>query len=143
MQRLAARIDAMAEQVESDRFHYLSLHEKFHRRIAECTRCESLCDAIEKTHALASTWMCVCRPSTPDCLRSKHQDLVEALSSGDPERAAEAMRRHILSSKSRATERLQPYFHLNQTRGVTYSRSPKKQLQTKISLEKAEAVTAS
>src|ERR1700739_1035702 len=35
LQRLAVRIDAMAAQVESDRFHYLSLHEKLHRRIAE------------------------------------------------------------------------------------------------------------
>ncbi|HKD04926.1 MAG TPA: GntR family transcriptional regulator [Bryobacteraceae bacterium] len=143
LQRLAARIDAMAAQVESDRFHYLSLHEKLHRRIAECTRCESLCDAIEKTHALASTWMCVSQPSTSEHPRRKHQDLVDALSSGDPERAAQAMRQHILSSMSRAKERLQPYFHLHQTRGATYSRSPKKQLQEKISLEKAEAVTAS
>jgi hypothetical protein len=30
----------MAAQVESDRFHYLSLHENLHRRIAECARCE-------------------------------------------------------------------------------------------------------
>ena len=143
LQRLAVRIDAMAAQIESDRFHYLSLHEKLHRRIAECARCEALCEAIEKTHALASTWMCVARPSVPESPKRNHQDLAEALSSGDPERAGEAMRRHILSSMSHAIERLQPYFHLHQTRGTTYSRSPKKQLQERMTLEQAEPVSAS
>jgi DNA-binding GntR family transcriptional regulator len=143
LQRLAVRIDGMAAQAESDRFHYLSLHEKLHRRVAECSRCDALCDAIEKTHALASTWMCVARPSAPEHPRRNHQDLVDALSSGDPERAGEAMRRHIVSSMSRAMERLQPYFHLNKTRGTTYARSPKKQLQAKMTLEQTEPVNAS
>src|SRR5436190_18524409 len=35
--KLAARVDALS--VQSDRFLYLSLHEKLHRRIAECARC--------------------------------------------------------------------------------------------------------
>jgi len=142
LQRLAVRIDAMAAQVESDRFHYLSLHEKLHRRIAECSRCEALCDAIEKTHALASTWMCVARPSTPEEPKRNHQNLVEALTNGDPEGAGEAMRRHIVSSMTRAMERLQPYFHLHQTRGASYARSAKKQLQARITLEQAEPVSA-
>ena len=129
LQRLAARVDTMAAQVESDRFHYLSLHEKLHRRIAECARCESLSEAIEKTHALASTWMCVSRPASPEHPKRNHQDLIEALSGGDAARAADAMRKHILSSMSRAIERLQPYFHLSKTRGTTYARSARKQLE--------------
>jgi DNA-binding GntR family transcriptional regulator len=40
-----------------------ALHEKLHRRIAHCARCQSLSDAIEKTHALASIWRCVARPA--------------------------------------------------------------------------------
>src|SRR5262249_24109924 len=39
LQKLAVRVDAMGGQPEVDRFHYLSLHEKLHRRIAECARC--------------------------------------------------------------------------------------------------------
>src|ERR1700676_5048978 len=46
--KLAARVDAMSGQYETDRFHYLNLHSKLHRRIAECTRCPALCEAIEK-----------------------------------------------------------------------------------------------
>lgn len=58
---LAARVDAMSVQPETDRFHYLNLLEKLHHRIAECARCPALCDAIERTRALSSTWLCVAR----------------------------------------------------------------------------------
>ena len=34
LQRLAARVDALSNQPEGDRFLYLTLHEKLHRRIA-------------------------------------------------------------------------------------------------------------
>ncbi|MGH9765735.1 MAG: GntR family transcriptional regulator, partial [Blastocatellia bacterium] len=47
LQKLAIRVDGLATQVDGDRFIYLSLHEKLHRRIAECARCQPLCDAIE------------------------------------------------------------------------------------------------
>src|SRR5437016_3879532 len=57
--KLAVRVDAMSGQHESDRFHYLNSHSKLHHRIAECTRCPALCEAIEKTRALSSTWLCV------------------------------------------------------------------------------------
>jgi DNA-binding GntR family transcriptional regulator len=46
--------------------------------------------------------MCVSRPAYPK------QDLIEALSGGDAARATDAMRKHILSSMTRAMERLQP-----------------------------------
>src|SRR6202048_2674046 len=48
---LAVRVDAMSVQHETDRFHYLNVHSNLHRRIAECTRCPALCEAIEKTRA--------------------------------------------------------------------------------------------
>jgi DNA-binding GntR family transcriptional regulator len=128
LQKLAARVDLMATQPNTDRFHYLSLHEKLHRRIAECAGCPSLCEAIEKTHALASTWMCVARtPSSGQPKRTPHQDLLAALAIGDPERAEEAMRTHIHSSLNRAIERLKPYFDLRKNNGSAYARSAKKQ----------------
>jgi len=65
LQKLAARVDALSAQTDGDRFLYLSLHEKFHHRIAECTRCQPLVDAIEKNHVLASTWLCVARQAAP------------------------------------------------------------------------------
>src|SRR6266446_6345001 len=46
LRKLAARVDAVAMQ--PNRTLYVVLHLKLHQRIAECTRCRALCDAIEK-----------------------------------------------------------------------------------------------
>ncbi len=125
--KLAARVDAMSVQQETDRFHYLNLHSKLHRRIAESTRCPALCEAIEKTRALSSTWLCVARSFSDGTTPRRHMDLLEVLVSGDREAAAEAMREHVNSSMQRALERLEPYFRARKTHGKTYSRNPKKQ----------------
>src|SRR5262249_27701992 len=127
--KLAARVDAMSVQPETNRFHYLNLHEKLHRRIAECTRSQALCEAIEKTHALASTWLCVGRPfSNGQPAPRRHVELMEVLVKGNPEAAARAMREHVTGSMQRALERLEPYFQAHQTHTKTYSRNPNKVL---------------
>ena len=82
LRKLAARVDALSQQ--SDRMLYLGLHQKLHRRIAECTKCDTLCEAIEKTHALASIWFCVMRKPAEEDSPRRHQDLAEALTSGGP-----------------------------------------------------------
>ena len=42
----------MSVQPETNRFHYLNLHEQLHHRIAEsCPLQPALCDAIERTRA--------------------------------------------------------------------------------------------
>ena len=125
MQKLAIRVDALASQPDVDRFHYLSLHEKLHRRVADCARCPSLSEAIEKTHALASTWRCVARPASEHPRRT-HQILVDALCSGDPEVASQAMRKHIRSSLDRAVETLQPWFQLHSVSGTKYARTTRR-----------------
>src|SRR5213596_1536005 len=88
LQKLAARVDAMSV---SDQSLYLPAHEKLHRRIAECARCPALSAAIEKTHALASTWFCVARPPSAENPPRRHQDLVDVLVTGDVATVAEAM----------------------------------------------------
>jgi DNA-binding GntR family transcriptional regulator len=123
--RLAARVDALSVQSEGNRFIYLSLHEKLHRRIAECARCPPLTDAIGKTSALASTWLCATRPPTPGNPPSHHENLMKALVSADPVTASEAMRRHIRSSMENALRRLEPWFQLQKDQPQTYSRTPK------------------
>src|SRR5439155_14767069 len=86
LQKLAARVDALSI---SDQSLYLPAHEKLHRRIADGARCPALSMAIEKTHALASTWFCVARQNSDDTTPvRRHQDLVEVLISGTPEEAA-------------------------------------------------------
>jgi GntR family transcriptional regulator, rspAB operon transcriptional repressor len=129
--KLAARVDALSAQPEADRALYLTLHEKLHRRIAECARCPALSEAIEKTCALSSSWLCIGRNFSRHPLR-RHQDLLEALATGDPAAAAEAMRQHLDWSREWMLDRLQPYFHLGETHGQTYARSAKKRFPVEL-----------
>jgi len=124
--KLAARLDAMALQPETDRFVYLSLHEKLHRRIAECARCPALCDAIDKTAALSSTWLCIGRTVSSAHSRHRHEELLALLTGNDAAAAERAMREHIASGMQRMLELLEPYFQLRETHGKTYSRSAKR-----------------
>jgi DNA-binding GntR family transcriptional regulator len=126
--KLGLRVDAMRSQPETNRFYFLKLHEKLHRRIVECTRCQALCDAIDRTRALSTTWLCVGR-SFNGMPSHRHQDLMEILVGTDRDAAAEAMRDHVISSMLRAVERLEPYFHARKAQGKTYSR---KQLTIKL-----------
>jgi DNA-binding GntR family transcriptional regulator len=127
LMKLAVRVDTMASQAETDRAVYLSTHEKLHHQIAEYGRCPALCDAIEKTCAFSSIWLCM-GPNFADEHSSpnRHQELVEALGKGDPHLAAEAMRRHIASSRESMLRRLEPFFALGNTSDGTYKRSRKK-----------------
>ena len=121
--KLAQRVDSLASQTDTDRFVHLSVHEKLHRRIAELTECPLLSDAIEKTCALSSTWLCSGRVLSGGRMPNKHTQLVEALCSGDADAAAQAMREHLATSKEWAMERLAPYFELAEKQTQTYSRT--------------------
>ena len=121
--RLAARVDAMS--IQPDRLFYLGLHERLHRRIAEYARCRPLSEAIEKTHALASTWFCVTRAPSAQ-IPHRHQDLIKILASRNPDAAAEAMREHVTRSMDNTLQRLQPYFKIRKA-SKTFARSQKRQ----------------
>jgi DNA-binding GntR family transcriptional regulator len=125
LMKLAIRLDTLSTQQEGNRFVYLSLHEKLHRRIAECARCAALCDAINRTSALASTWLCATRAATPANPPSHHEDLMKVLAGDDPGAAAEQMRAHIRSSMANAMRRLEPWFRLHKEFTQTYSRTVK------------------
>ena len=125
LQRLATRVDALSTQADGNRFLYLSLHEKLHRRIAECTKCQPLCDAIEKNHVLASTWLCTPKPASAGPSH-RHRDLTDVLIKGEPYAAAGAMREHVTYALNNTLERLEPYFQIREADGMTYVRSSKK-----------------
>lgn len=110
LRRLAARVDALS--LQPDRAMYLSLHQKLHYRIAECARCEALREAIEKTQALASIWFCVMRQPTPEDSPTRHQDLLDAVLSGDANRSAAAVREHLAVGRQRVLQVLEPYLRL-------------------------------
>ena len=119
LKKLAARVDDLGEK--SDRVHFLSLHERVHRRIAECARCPALSHAIEQTHSLASTWLCV-HSAKLDKLDHPHQDLVHGLCNRNADGAAEAMREHVQKSLLRTMIRLDPYFQLREKHGKRFVR---------------------
>jgi DNA-binding GntR family transcriptional regulator len=121
--RLARRVDELAMQ--PNRMPYLVLHQRLHRRIAECTRCAALCDAIERTHALASIWLGVMRQASAEDAQ-RHQDFVATIASGTPEQAAQAVREHLKVSKQRSLQILQPYFRLRKANGKTFCRGERR-----------------
>ena len=88
----------------------------------------ALCEAIEKTHALASIWFSVTQPSPDPRYHRLHQDLVDELLTGDPQRAATAIRGHIRWGMREALGQLEPYFEMRNARGRTFFRSDKRRL---------------
>jgi DNA-binding GntR family transcriptional regulator len=129
LQKLAARVDALSI---SDQSLYLPAHEKLHRRIADGARCPALSAAIEKMHALASTWFGVTREACGDNLSRRHEELAEILVTGDAEKVADAMRQHVNMSLAKTMKRLRPYFRLRKAYGKTFFRSEKRQKQQLI-----------
>lgn len=111
LKQFAERVDALRAQ--NDNLLYALAHQGFHRRIAEYGRCQSLCDALEQTHVFATLWLAQIRRPSPDDSPACHRQLVEALSSGDPAVAGDAVRRHVALGLERTMEALEPYFRLS------------------------------
>jgi len=132
LKKLAVRVDALS--TGTDRPLYQSVHQKLHARIAQCARCPALLDAIEKTHALASIWFCVMRTPKAGDSPTRHQELADALCSGDPSRAADEVRRHLEFGMEHAMEVLQPYFKLRKATGRTFYRSDRRLRQGPLDL---------
>jgi DNA-binding GntR family transcriptional regulator len=125
IKKLALRVDALSGATDAGRSEFLVSHEKLHRRIAEGSRCVALVDAIERTHALASTWLCVTAPDDIQLTQGRHEALVAAVCGHDPEAASVAVRAHIFQARESLLRRLEPYFKLNRNRSKTFSRNPK------------------
>lgn len=121
LKQLASKVDALA-LLPGDRAAFVASHQKLHRRIAECTRCRALSATIVQTNVLASMWFCVARQPSPDDPKRRHQDLIEILSHGTVEEAADAMRAHVAMGLRHTLAVLAPYFRLRRTSGKTFSR---------------------
>jgi DNA-binding GntR family transcriptional regulator len=85
-----------------------------------------LCEAIVKAHALASIWFLLLQKPGPDHPVRRHQDLLDALTSGRPNEAADAMRQHISAGMAHTVEVLQPYLKTRKGAG-TFFRSDRRQ----------------
>ncbi len=121
MLKLAVLVDAT---YPVDLVRFVSLHQRFHQRLAECSHCPALVKAIESTQALASTWLCALVPRLPvhSLGWRDHQKLMKALINGKPEEAVEKMQEHVRLGFRQLMDGLEPYFKLRRRTGETYSR---------------------
>ncbi len=127
LRRLGKRVDQLARQ--PDRQAYLREHQRLHARIAQCSRCAALLDAIERTNALASVWFCAMRQPDANDPQRRHEELTEAVTSHDADRATAAVRQHLAVGMARAIEVLEPYFQLRSATGRTFYRTDRKPLE--------------
>lgn len=102
MQSMADHLDAMFNRCfaggdNDSEFLYAvhSYHFQFHLRIAECTGCRALRQAIEKNQVLIFNWLYDTAARRPPLPPRFHHELIEALNQGDAEQAESAMRQHV------------------------------------------------
>lgn len=121
-----AELAALAEEVDAQ-YHGQEMHEpgtqawedywfeshtthmRFHLRIAECTGCEPLCEAMKRNQILIFNWLydIVSGPRTVP--PRWHSELVDSLNSGDVEAADAAMRRHVRFGMEQVVRRVAAY----------------------------------
>jgi len=70
-------------------------HAQFHHRIAECTGCPALVQAIEKSHVLVLNWLYNSAAALHDLPKRWHRDLAQVLAAGNPAAADAKMREHV------------------------------------------------
>ena len=114
---MARRVDALfcsSPVLRMDRrnqmFEMHRVHMQFHRRIAEHAGCPELLQALEANQVLIFHWLYNSSAHFDTLPPRWHQDLVAALSSGDPQRADRAMRRHVRFRVEEVVKRIGAYF---------------------------------
>ena len=76
-------------------FEFERLHLRLHTRIAECSNCPALVEAIERSRVLINNWLFNAAADMEALPVSWHRDLIRVLSNGDPLEADAVMRRHV------------------------------------------------
>ena len=101
LKRSAEHLDTLFDRVSSERndkefiFAVQKYHGELHLKIAEYARSNALRAAIESNHVLDFRWLydtTLGRRSLPPGF---HQELISAITSGDPQKADTAMRAHV------------------------------------------------
>ena len=120
---MAAKLDAMYADPAKDMFETFSFHERLHRRIAECSGCPQLVEAIERNHILILNWLFNSAAHFRDLPRRWHQDLIKALAGGDAAEADAKMRAHVRYGMEEVLRRLEASINLDGPRLHTFSRT--------------------
>lgn len=122
---LAAKLDALyskgnnkhpdSNDWEEYWFDLHTRHAHFHMRIAECTGCLPLCQAMEKNQIVIFNWLFDIA-FQPQAIPSKwHAKLIQGLNSGRVEAADRAMRTHVRYGMERLLRRRKTYRRLSDT----------------------------
>lgn len=100
MAELVDRLSAAISRVDhihrtAASYEFEKTHMRLHARIAECTECPALVDAIERSRVLINNWLFTVAANLDPLPQMWHRDLIRALMTGDVLEADAAMRRHV------------------------------------------------
>lgn len=100
--RMAEKLDALNEKLAKtgDKYRfagwrYEQEHMRLHMKIAECSGCKELIEALERSRVLVFNWLFNVTVRYEPLPPRWHTDLMEVLNQGDPVAADAAMRRHV------------------------------------------------
>jgi len=121
IKRMAEQLDAAYELLtgSATREQLFEIHEahmRFHMRIAECTGCEELCEAIEKNQILVFNWLYDTSLGNQQPPANWHSQLAEVLIAGGTEDADRAMRGHTRYRMDEVMQRLDSPVAQSETR---------------------------
>ena len=122
LRRMAERLDKMYSDSRGDLFERFSFHERLHRRIAECTGCPALCEAIERNHVLIFNWLYNSASHFSELPLRWHQSLIEVLAKGDVAKADQKMREHVTYGMEEVLRRLEPVLGWNGSRTLAFTK---------------------
>ena len=110
------KICALEPEDSQFMFSVHTYHMRFHMRIAELARCPGLCSAIDKEQVLIFNWLYDTAAHRRTQPQQFHSTLADALCSGDPLVADNAMRTHVRYGLEQVLERLANFDHGNNWR---------------------------
>jgi DNA-binding GntR family transcriptional regulator len=117
LETLARELDDLSTR--HDAKQYATAHRAFHGQIAAYCQCSALYDAVDQSHGFAMLWLShVAQPCDPN---ARHLDLVKAIGTRDPMRAAVAATEHLAFCLARAIETLSSASN-NGSRGQLFRR---------------------
>lgn len=124
------KLAAITQKVEAPHryeasFEFERMHLRLHTRVAECSECSSLVDAIERSRVLINNWLFNVSVDIEPLPATWHRDLIKTLSNGDPLEADAAMRRHVTFRQEKILARFEQ-FQASPEGGGRYQRMPSK-----------------
>jgi DNA-binding GntR family transcriptional regulator len=135
IQRLATQLDGLYGELrpEADRERLYEVHRfhmRFHMRIAECTGCDELCQAVERNQVLVFNWLYDSALGNQQPPAGWHAELAGTLITGNPETADTAMRRHTRYRMEEVLRRMEPYFGFTEPRLAVFPKRSRRRTET-------------